>query len=114
MPKLATVTPTVTLVDNATGGHGTGQVEVELDIEVMHAIAPSAPITVWEGPNSDQGVLDTYNAMVVSDSTPSNSTSWGLCEPSTLPSQMLALDAILKQAAARKRVSHPLILGRVD
>ena len=99
--SLATVTPTVTLVDNATGGHGTGQVEVELDIEVMHAIAPSAPITVWEGPNSDQGVLDTYNAMVVSDSTPSNSTSWGLCEPSTLPSQMVALDAILKQAAAQ-------------
>jgi kumamolisin len=46
-------------------------------------------------------VLHTYNAMVVSDSTPSNSTSWGLCEPSTTPSLMLQLDAIFKQGAAQ-------------
>src|SRR5438874_1229885 len=98
---LATVAPTVVLVDTATGTPGAGQVEVELDIEVMHAIAPSAPITVWEGPNSDLGVLHTYNAMVLSDSTPSNSTSWGLCEPSTSPSMMLSLDAIFIQAAAQ-------------
>jgi kumamolisin len=98
---LATLPPTVVLVDTATGTPGANQVEVELDIEVMHAIAPSAPITVWEGPNSDQGVLHTYNAMVMSDSTPSNSTSWGLCEPGTSPSLMVMFDTIFKQAAAQ-------------
>ena len=34
-------------------------------------------------PNSDQGVIDTYNAMAVSNTTPANSTSWGLCEPNS-------------------------------
>src|SRR3989442_11873777 len=97
---LATVTPTIVAVDGVSTTPGANQVEVELDIEVMHALAPSAPITVWEGPNSDLGVLHTYNAMVVSDSTPANSTSWGLCEPSTSPSMMLSLDTIFRQAAA--------------
>ena len=68
---------TVVPVDGVSTNPGINQVEVELDIEVMHAIAPSAPITVWEGPNTDAGVLHTYNAMVLSDSTPANSTSWG-------------------------------------
>jgi len=98
---LATVTPTIVAVDGVSTTPGANQVEVELDIEVMHALAPSAPITVWEGPNSDLGVLHTYNAMVVSDSTPANSTSWGLCEPSTSPSMMLSLDTIFRQAAAQ-------------
>ena len=116
---LATVAPTVVLVDTATGTPGAGQVEVELDIEVMHAIAPSAPITVWEGPNSDLGVLHTYNAMVLSDSTPSNSTSWGLCEPSTSPSMMLCISKISNMAArisgsAEMRWSaSPTIRGRI-
>jgi kumamolisin len=98
---LTTLPTTIVPVDGVGTTPGANQIEVELDIEVMHAIAPSAPITVWEGPNSDLGVLHTYNAMVVSDSTPSNSTSWGLCEPSTTPSLMLQLDAIFKQGAAQ-------------
>jgi kumamolisin len=98
---LATLPTTVVPLPHAAGTPGLNQIEVELDIEVMHAIAPSSPITVWEGPNSDQGVIDTYNAMVMSDSTPSNSTSWGLCEPSTTASLMVQLDTIFKQAAAQ-------------
>jgi kumamolisin len=98
---LATLPTAVVLVDGATGSAGPGQIEVELDIEVMHAIAPSAPITVWEAPNTDLGVIDAYNAMVTSDSTPSNSTSWGLCEPATPAAQMTTLDMIFQQAAAQ-------------
>jgi kumamolisin len=98
---LATAPTTVVPVDGVGTTPGANQIEVELDIEVMHAIAPSAPITVWEGPNSDQGVLHTYNAMVMSDTTPSNSTSWGLCEPGTPASLMVAFDTIFKQAAAQ-------------
>ncbi len=40
-------------VDGGSGALGDGQVEVELDIEVLHAIAPKANVTVFEGPNSD-------------------------------------------------------------
>ncbi|MDQ6721716.1 MAG: S53 family serine peptidase, partial [Candidatus Dormibacteraeota bacterium] len=78
-----------------------GEIEVELDIEVMHAIAPASPITVWEGQNSDQGVNDTYNAIVTSNTTKSNSTSWGICEPNTTQAEMTILDNIFKQAAAQ-------------
>ena len=97
---LVTLPPAVVLVDGGSFPNG-GQIEVELDIEVMHAIAPAAPITVWEGPNTDKGAIDTYNAMVTSDTTPSNSTSWGQCEPSTTAAIMTTLDSIFKQAAAQ-------------
>src|SRR3989442_9365313 len=97
---LLAVPPNVVTVDSGPTPNG-GEVEVELDIEVMHALAPSSPITVWEGPNTDDGALNTYNAMVVSDSTPSNSTSWGICEPNTTAAEMTALDNVFKQAAAQ-------------
>ena len=80
---------------------GGGEIEVELDIEVMHAIAPASPITVWEGPNSDPGANATYNAMVTSNTTKSNSTSWGICEPFTTTAEMTTLDNIFKQGAAQ-------------
>jgi subtilase family serine protease len=98
---LASPAPTVQTVDGGSGPLGSGQVEVELDIEVIQAIAPAASITVWEGPNTDQGVLDTYNAMVTSNSTPANSTSWGSCEPNTTPSVMTSEDQIFAQAASQ-------------
>lgn len=98
---LSTSPPTVVAVGGASTTPGVNELEVELDIEVMHAIAATAPITVWEAPNTDRGAIDAYNAIVVSDTTPSNSTSWGLCEAGTLKSQMLTLDGIFKQAAAQ-------------
>ncbi|TMC28986.1 MAG: peptidase S8 [Chloroflexi bacterium] len=97
---LLTVPPKPVTVDTGPTPNG-GEPEVELDIEVMHALAPSAPITVWEGPNTDDGALDTYNAMVTSDTTPSNSTSWGICEPNTTAAEMTALDNVFQQAAAQ-------------
>ena len=55
--------PVVTvLVDNATGVPGEGAAEVTLDIELMIALAPGvSQIIVYEGPNSSQGIIDTYN-----------------------------------------------------
>ena len=97
---LGSPAPTTVLVS---GGPplGNGEIEVELDIEVMHAIAPASPITVWEGPNSDPGANATYNAMVTSNTTKSNSTSWGICEPFTTTAEMTTLDNIFKQGAAQ-------------
>ncbi len=93
--------PTTVLISGGPGRLGAGEIEVELDIEVMHAIAPASPITVWEGPNSDPGVNATYNAIVTSNTTKSNSTSWGICEPNTTQSEMTTLDNIFKQAASQ-------------
>jgi kumamolisin len=98
---LGSPAPATVLVSGGPGRLGSGEIEVELDIEVMHAIAPASQITVWEGPNTDPGVNATYNAMVTSNTTKSNSTSWGICEPQTTQAEMTTLDNIFKQAAAQ-------------
>jgi kumamolisin len=100
---LSSPAPVKVNVDGGSGPLGGGQVEVELDIEVIQAIAPAANITVWEGPNSAQGVVDTYNAMVTSNTTPTNSTSWGLCESqaNTIPGFISSEDQIFQQGAAQ-------------
>ncbi len=93
---------TVHLVDGVSGTPmTTGQIEVELDIEVMHAFAPGASVTVWEGPNSEPGFVVIANAMVTADSTPVNSISWGDCEPQVMASNMTTIDGIFAQAAAQ-------------
>src|SRR5205807_636828 len=98
---LGSPAPATVIVSGGPGPLGNGEIEVELDIEVMHAIAPASPITVWEGPNTDPGVNATYNAMVTSNTTKSNSTSWGICEPNTTQAEMTTLDNIFKQAASQ-------------
>ncbi|MEV0476335.1 S53 family peptidase, partial [Streptomyces prunicolor] len=77
--SLGSPTPTVSKVDGGSGALGDGQVEVELDIEVLHAIAPKANVTVFEGPNSDAGEVDTYQA-IVDSGIPTTSISWGASE----------------------------------
>ena len=54
--------------------------EVTLDIELALALAPGSQIYVYEGPNSDQGVLDTYNRIATDNIAKQMSTSWGLGE----------------------------------
>ena len=98
--SLGSPAPSLVAVDGGSTAAG-GEIEVELDIEVIQAIAPAANITVWEGPNSDQGVIDTYNSMVMSDTTSTNSTSWGLCEALSSLSVMTSEDNIFQQAAAQ-------------
>lgn len=54
--------------------------EVTLDIELALALAPASQIYVYEGPNSDQGVLDTYNRIATDNLAKQVSTSWGMGE----------------------------------
>ena len=99
---------------SATNG---GEVEVELDIEVMQGIAPAANIMVFEGPNSNAGVNNAYSCMADSQAlgsspgsrcpnqvsgitAPANSTSWGLCEHDQGASETQTLDNIFQTAAA--------------
>ncbi|GAA1985666.1 S53 family peptidase [Kitasatospora viridis] len=87
----------------AAGGGTTdlsGQDEVELDIEVVQALAPGATVKVYEAPNSDAGETAVY-AKLVSDNVPVVSISWGTYEAGETPSNRTAVDADLKEAAAQ-------------
>ncbi|MET7472943.1 S53 family peptidase [Streptomyces sp. NPDC005648] len=97
--SLGSPTPTVSKVDGGSGALGDGQVEVELDIEVLHAIAPKANVTVFEGPNSDAGEVDTYQA-IVDSGIPTTSISWGAAESARTTSNINAVDAVFKTGAA--------------
>ncbi|MFE9425145.1 protease pro-enzyme activation domain-containing protein [Kitasatospora sp. NPDC006697] len=87
----------------AAGGGTTdlsGQDEVELDIEVVQALAPGAAIKVYEAPNSDAGETAVY-AKLVSDDVPVVSISWGIYESGETASNRTAVDTDLKEAAAQ-------------
>ncbi|HVU70511.1 MAG TPA: S53 family peptidase [Ktedonobacteraceae bacterium] len=89
------------LVDGASNTAGSGAIEVELDMEVISAIAPGATQKIYIGPNSTSGVNDTYNRIVTDDLAPVTSISWGLCESSSGTSELAALDNIFVQGAAQ-------------
>ena len=90
------------LVDGAGGGAGSNAAEVTLDLELQLAVAPGASrLLVYEGPNSDAGVVDTYARIANDDLATSISTSWGLCEPFILSSTMQSQDTIFAQMAAQ-------------
>jgi kumamolisin len=101
------ITPTPTfsnvLVDGFSGTAGQGAIEVELDMEVVGALAPHAHQIVFEGPNTTQGLNDTYN-QIVNDKVNAPhivSTSWGLCEKDSGAAELQTLDNIFKQGAAQ-------------
>jgi subtilase family serine protease len=89
------------LVDGFDGSPGQGAIEVELDMEVVAAMAPHANQIVYEGPNTTQGLNDTYNKIVTDNKAQVVSTSWGLCEANTGNAELQTLDTIFKQGAAQ-------------
>ena len=84
----------------ASGGNGQG--EVTLDIELQIALAPGASqVIVYQGPNADTGVLDTYGKIADDNLAKSVSSSWGYHE---LGSTQLFLNqerAIFQKMAAQ-------------
>ncbi|MEO8973009.1 MAG: protease pro-enzyme activation domain-containing protein [Ktedonobacteraceae bacterium] len=89
------------LVDGATNTAGAGAIEVELDMEVVSAIAPGATQKIYIGPNSTSGVNDTYNKIVTDNIAKITTTSWGECESASGNSELAALDNIFSQGAAQ-------------
>ena len=84
------------------GGSGGGiDAEVALDIELALALAPHSQIYVYEGPNSGQGVLDTYNRIATDNIAKQVSTSWGLGEDEAGSQTIQAENAIFQQMAAQ-------------
>ena len=98
---LATPNISNVMVDNFNGSPGQGAIEVELDIEVAGGIAPHARQLVYEGPNTTQGVNDTYNRIVHDNKAQIVSISWGLCEASSGTAELQTLDNIFKQGASQ-------------
>lgn len=97
--SLTPSTPTVVKSDGGTTDTS-GEDEVELDIEVVQAIAPGAAIKVYEAPNSDAGEAAVY-AQLVSDDVPIISTSWGQDEAAETASNRVALNTDFQEAAAQ-------------
>jgi subtilase family serine protease len=90
------------LVDGFSGRAGSGADEVTLDIELQNALAPGASkIIVYEGPNTNAGVVDTYNRIATDNLAKQISTSWGLSERQTSSTVLNAENAIFMQMAAQ-------------
>jgi len=86
------------LVDGYSGAAGSGAGEVTLDIELQAALAPGASkIIVYEGPNSNTGVVDTYNRIATDNLAKSISTSWGEPENSASASVRNSESAAFQQ-----------------
>ncbi|WP_052394907.1 protease pro-enzyme activation domain-containing protein [Kutzneria sp. 744] len=97
---LPTAPPVVRNIDGGNTDGDSAQAEVELDIEVAHAIAPKADLVVYTAPNTTSAEVDMWNALVA-DNVPVVSSSWGLCEYDRSLASMQAVDAVAKQAAAQ-------------
>ncbi|MCM2532990.1 protease pro-enzyme activation domain-containing protein [Neobacillus pocheonensis] len=98
---LGSPTPTNVYVDGYNGAAGQGEIEVELDIEVVHAIAPKAQVKVYEGPNTDRGLIDTYQKIASDNIAKSISVSWGISELQASSATMNSLHTIFQQNAAQ-------------
>ena len=90
------------LVDGAAGSAGSATDEVCLDLELQLAIAPRASkFLCYEGPNSDRGVIDTYQRIADDDKASSISTSWGAAESQSSSATLVAEAQIFAQMAAQ-------------
>lgn len=89
------------LVDGATNTVGPNAIEVNLDMEVVSAMAPGAAQKVYIGPNTEAGINDTYNRIVTDNVAKVISVSWGECELASSAARLDTLNTIFKQGAAQ-------------
>jgi subtilase family serine protease len=97
--------PTATTVSvdgaNYDSAPGDGEVEVELDSEVVRAVAPKATQLVYEAPNSDQGEIDMANKIVSDGRAKIISISWGECEQDSTSAAITGTNNAFSQAVAQ-------------
>jgi subtilase family serine protease len=100
--KLPSVPLQNVLIDGFSGRAGSGASEVTLDIELQIALAPGASkIIVYEGPNTNTGVVDTYNRIATDNLAKQISTSWGLSEGQSSRALINSENAIFMQMAVQ-------------
>ena len=71
-----------------------------LDIEDIAGLVPDATIKVYEAPNTTNGLINMYSAMVNAD-VPVISTSWGLCEADAGTNTLISESTIFQEAAVQ-------------
>jgi subtilase family serine protease len=100
--SLNSAAPKTVAVDGANydSSPGDGQGEVELDIEIVNAMAPAASTYVYEAPNSDQGEVDMASQIASDNKVSVVSISWGSCEPDTTDAAITGTSNGIKQATA--------------
>ncbi|TDT97624.1 kumamolisin [Streptomyces sp. 846.5] len=96
---LSPSTPTVVKVSGGTTD-SSGKDEVELDIEVIQALAPGAKIKVYEAPNTVAGDEAMYSALA-SSAAPIVSISWGENEAAMTSANRSADNTTYKEDAAQ-------------
>jgi kumamolisin len=99
---LGSSTPTTVSVDGANydSNPGDGQGEVELDVELVQAVAPAVTTYVYEAPNSDQGQIDMAAKIASDDTVSVTSISWGECETASSSSTITSTENALAQGTA--------------
>lgn len=83
LPPAATSDPLVhnVHVDAGTSpGSASSSDEPTLDIEEIRALAPSANVLAYLGPNNVTGPIDTLQRIATDDTAQAVSISWGICE----------------------------------
>lgn len=100
--SLGSSAPTTVSVDgeNYNSSPGDGQPEVELDIEIAQAVAPSISTYVYEAPNSDQGQIDMAAQIASDDQVAVTSISWGECETDSATATIDSTHSALEQGVA--------------
>jgi kumamolisin len=84
---------------NVPGGDPNGaDAEVELDIEVVGAVAPGAAQKVYFAPNTDQGFMDAVSTAIHDTDVSLVSISWGEAESSYSGQTLTAFNQIFQDA----------------
>jgi kumamolisin len=80
---------------------GEGSVEVNLDIDVIRAIAPAAQIIDYEVANSSTGFADVFAAILDDGRADIVSVSWGVCEVDASAIARVLIDLEMERAFAQ-------------
>ncbi len=90
------------LVGDATGAAGSTSDETTLDIDLAQALAPNlSRILLYLSPNTDPGVIDTFNRMATDNSAKQISTSFGEDEISSGSAFTAQENPIFQEMAAQ-------------
>jgi kumamolisin len=89
-------------VGGATNTPGSGATEVTLDLELLIALAPGmTQLLDYTGFNTESGRNNTYNKIATDDIAKTISTSWGLDEQDTSPTEISAENVIFQRMASQ-------------
>lgn len=87
-------------VDGGGSAGSDGGLEPALDVELATTSAPGANVLVYDAPNSGQGMLDEWSAIISQDQAKVVSTSWGACEAAENSQGFLQSENTLFEEAA--------------